>query len=140
MSIEGIKSAGLTYQAVTSNTVTRQTAESQVEANSIVNTAEQLAAKTVDFTVKETGTEAGNNNPADQKASFEAVKKAVNEINRQNPNSTVQFGVHEETNKMTVKILDKSTRKVLKEFPAEKSLDLIAKAWEMAGIMVDEER
>lgn len=76
----------------------------------------------------------------DSKASVNAVKKAVNEINKKSTNSTVQFGVHEETNRMTIKILDKDTRKVVKEFPAEKSLDLIAKALEMAGMLVDEKR
>ncbi|MEG1888510.1 MAG: flagellar protein FlaG, partial [Lachnospiraceae bacterium] len=35
---------------------------------------------------------------------------------------------------------DKETKKVIKEFPAEKTLDLIAKAWEIAGLLVDERR
>lgn len=140
MSIEGIKSTGMTLQAATSNAVIRQSTEQRTESKDMVNTAEQLAAKKTDFSVQETGTEAGYENPADQKSSFEAVKKAVNEINRQSQNSTVQFGVHEETNRVTIKILDKSTKKVIKEFPPEKTLDLIAKAWELAGIMVDEER
>ena len=39
-----------------------------------------------------------------------------------------------------IKMVDKETRKVIKEFPAEETLDLIAKAWELAGIMVDEKR
>ena len=32
------------------------------------------------------------------------------------------------------------TKEVIKEFPPEKTLDMIAKVWEMAGIMVDEKR
>ena len=70
----------------------------------------------------------------------ETVKKVISEINKSNPNSVVQFGVHEATNRMTIKILDKDTRKVIKEFPAEQTLDLIAKAWELAGFMIDETR
>ena len=72
--------------------------------------------------------------------SSETVMKVINEINKSNPNSVVQFGVHEATNRMTIKILDKDTRKVIKEFPAEQTLDLIAKAWELAGFMIDETR
>ena len=64
----------------------------------------------------------------------------MDEINKQNVNKTVQFGIHEQTGRMTIKILNKETKEVVKEFPAEKTLDLIAKAWEMAGIMVDEKR
>ena len=32
------------------------------------------------------------------------------------------------------------TEEVIKEFPPEKTLDMIAKVWEMAGLMVDEKR
>ena len=38
---------------------------------------------------------------------------------------------------MTIKMVDKETKDVIKEFPAEETLELIAKAWELAGIMVD---
>ncbi len=82
--------------------------------------------------------ETSNSNGEANKTSIDAIKKAVNEINKTSNNSTVQFGIHEKTNRMTVKILDKETKKVIKEFPAEKTLDLIAKAWEIAGLMVDE--
>ena len=34
----------------------------------------------------------------------------------------------------------KKTKEVIKEFPPEKTLDMIAKVWEMAGLMVDEKR
>ena len=55
-------------------------------------------------------------------------------------NSELQFGIHELTNRVTIKIIDKDTKEVIKELPPEKTLDLIAKAWELAGIMVDERR
>ena len=54
--------------------------------------------------------------------------------------SQAVFGIHEETNRITIKIVDKKTKEVIKEFPPEKTLDMIAKAWELAGIMVDEKR
>ena len=73
-------------------------------------------------------------------ASAEAVKKAVEEMNKKMMNSVAQFGIHEETNHLTIKIVDKETRKVIKELPPEKTLDMIAKVWEMAGLLVDEKR
>ena len=42
------------------------------------------------------------------------------------------------TNRVTIKIVDKDTKKVLKEYPPEKTLDMIAKVWEMAGLLVDQ--
>jgi flagellar protein FlaG len=37
-----------------------------------------------------------------------------------------------------IKIVDKDTKEVLKEYPPEKTLDMIAKVWEVAGLLVDE--
>ena len=48
--------------------------------------------------------------------------------------------MHEETNRVTIKIVDKETKEIIKEFPPEKTLDMIAKVWEMAGLFVDEKR
>lgn len=75
-------------------------------------------------------------------APSEQLKKAIAEMNKKinNSNEEAVFGIHEETNRITIKILDKDTKEVLKEFPPEKTLDMIAKIWEMAGILVDEKR
>ncbi len=70
----------------------------------------------------------------------EQLKKAIAEMNRKinNSNEEAVFGVHEDTNRIMIKIMDKETKEVIKEFPPEKTLDMIAKIWEMAGILVDE--
>lgn len=70
----------------------------------------------------------------------EAIKRAVEEINRKSRNSEAVFGIHEGTNRITIKIIDRSTKEVLKEYPPEQTLDMIAKAWELAGLLVDEKR
>lgn len=68
------------------------------------------------------------------------IKKSVEDMNKKMFNSEAQFGIHEGTNRVTIKIVDKTTKEVIKELPPEKTLDMIAKAWEMAGLMVDERR
>ena len=73
-------------------------------------------------------------------SSQEALKKAVENINRNLSNSEAIFGIHDTTNRVTIKIVDKDTKEVIKELPPEKTLDMIAKVWELAGIMVDEKR
>lgn len=65
------------------------------------------------------------------------VKKAVERMNQSMSHSEAIFGIHEKTNRVTIKIVDKDTKEVLKEIPPEKTLDMIAKAWELAGILVD---
>ena len=52
-------------------------------------------------------------------------------------NTSCQFGIHEGTNRVTIKIIDNETKDVIKEYPAEETLEMIEKAWELAGIMVD---
>ncbi|MCR4728090.1 MAG: flagellar protein FlaG [Lachnospiraceae bacterium] len=79
-------------------------------------------------------------NQKDREPSNEQLHKAVEEINKKMYNSEVAFGFHEKTNRVTIKIIDKETKEVIKELPPEKTLDLIAKAWELAGLMVDEKR
>jgi len=69
----------------------------------------------------------------------EQIKKAVSDLNKRMSESTsCQFGIHEGTGRVTIKIIDKQTKEILKEFPAEETLKMIEKAWEIAGIMVDE--
>ena len=70
------------------------------------------------------------------------IQKVVDEINKSasGKQTEVIFGIHDDTNRVTIKVVDKKSKQVIKEFPPEKTLDMIAKVWEMAGIMVDEKR
>ena len=70
----------------------------------------------------------------------ETLKKAVDNLNKSMPNTEAVFGIHEGTNRVTIKIVDKTTKKTIKELPPEKTLDMIERVWEMAGILVDEKR
>ncbi len=76
-----------------------------------------------------------------QSAGNEQIKKAVEKLNKSMAaHSEAIFGIHEDTNRVTIKIVDKDTKKVLRELPPEKTLDMIARVWEMAGILIDEKR
>lgn len=77
----------------------------------------------------------------DQKAaSDKQIEDAVKAINKHANGTEAIFGIHDKTNRVTIKIVDKKTKEVIKEVPPEKTLDLIAKAWEMAGLIVDDKR
>ena len=88
-------------------------------------------------------TENGNQNGNQQNGSQpqnDQLRKAVEQLNKKMNNSEAVYGIHEETNRITIKIVDKETKETIKEFPPEQTLDMIAKVWELAGIMVDEKR
>jgi flagellar protein FlaG len=70
----------------------------------------------------------------------EQIKKAVEKLNKSMPHSEAIFGIHEATNRVMIKIVDKETKEVIKELPPEKTLDMISRVWELAGMLVDEKR
>ena len=83
------------------------------------------------------------NNATEQnsdQANNEQIRKAVEKLNKNMAHSEAVFGIHEDTNRVTIKIVNRDTKEVIKELPPEKTLDMIAKVWELAGIMVDEKR
>ena len=102
----------------------------QVEVAAEPQTAEQAP---ISITPAQNGTQ----NAQQQN---EQIRKAVEQINKRMGNSEAVFGIHDATNRVTIKIVDKETKEVIKELPPEKTLDMIAKAWELAGILVDEKR
>jgi flagellar protein FlaG len=148
MAIEPLSSA-MTYQA-----------QSTVKAQPVqpVNTDVSVSDQTVNVDATTAAVaQTQNNDNSDGKSTFsqqqqqqamnsqstnDQLKKAVEEMNKKinNSNEEAVFGIHEKTNRITIKIVDKDTKEVIKEFPPEKTLDMIAKVWEMAGILVDEKR
>ena len=137
MAIEGIstiQAAG--YQM-------NQPAPKQVETVSIdlADTAVSADMATKVPTVKNSNNAESSKNYENQKrgeVTNEQIKKAVSDMNKKMANTSAQFGIHEGTGRVTIKIVDKETKDVIKEFPAEETLEMIEKAWELAGIMVDE--
>ena len=143
MGIEPISSM-MTVQAQGS-VVQRTQAPVQTErpenADSSVQMAEQVDhTTTVVENTGEKGQSGSNEQGKGQQPSNEQIRKAVEQLNKKIGNSEAIFGIHEETNRVTIKLVDKDTKEVIKELPPEKTLDMIAKLWDMAGILVDEKR
>ena len=148
MAIEPLSSA-MTYQAQTvvrPQTVTPVNMEVP-EDGQTVNVDETTAAVTQTQAQDEKSSSDGNASQQQQaaknaQATPDQLKKMIEEMNKKinNSNEIAMFGIHEETNRIMIKIMDKDTKEVIKEFPPEKTLDMIAKIWEMAGILVDERR
>ncbi len=142
MGIEPISSM-MTVQAQGS-VVQRTKAPVQTERPDNADSSVQMAQQ-IDLTtsVVENAQEKGQTDGGEQgkeQPPFEQIRKAVEQLNKKIGNSEAIFGIHEATNRVTIKLVDKDTKEVIKELPPEKTLDMIAKVWDMAGILVDEKR
>lgn len=127
-------------QAVQKPVKTSEAAENtEVSTPAQVANADPVTVSVVKADGKD-GQGAGSQNSDQQQNANEKIKKAVEQLNKNMPHSEAVFGIHDETNRVTIKIVDKDTKEVIKEFPPEETLDMIAKVWELAGIMIDERR
>ena len=121
MAIESVKSVSQTAYQQQMNVSNANTTTTQVETKQVENIS-------IDADKKE----------KTQAASNEQVKKAVSELNKKMSDTSCQFGINDVMNRVTIKIIDNKTKEVIKEYPAEETMKMIEKAWELAGIMVDE--
>lgn len=137
MELESVSANG--YQGSNANTSTKtvkttkkpEVSSREVEIEPIVSTsAKVLEKKNVDGEDPENTIQNANNIN---------VKQSVSMINSKlNNNTECIFGIHDETNRVMIKIVDRDTKEVIKEIPPEKTLEMITKLWEFAGILVDE--
>lgn len=127
MTVEGIKNVQAAMQTTQPMPQVSQPKMAEVEQAE----APKVAAEPLKVNTDDKGL--GNN----REYSNEQIKKTVADMNKKLQNISCQYGIHEGTGRVTIKMVDKETKDVIKEFPAEETLELIAKAWELAGIMVD---
>jgi flagellar protein FlaG len=141
MGIEAIKGAAMTYQGSASTAEVKEESRPRVEQTENLNVSESVAKATTALDTKQTSGD-GSGDAAQQNSSYQnaQIKKAVEDINKKANNSEAIFGIHEATNRVMIKIVDRDSKKVIKELPPEKTLDMIAKVWELAGLLVDEKR
>ena len=80
------------------------------------------------------------NDEKELKASEQHIKSEISKANQKlkSHNVRCEFGYHEETKRVTIKIMDKDTEEIIREVPPEKTLAMIEKMWELAGLLVDE--
>lgn len=135
MAIELVNSV-MTGQAVQPTNTSAKTAMEYTDV-SIAESAPKVDDKTK---VVENTEGKSKDSYSEHEPSKQQLHKAIEDLNKKMTNSEAIFGIHEETNRVTIKIVDKETKEVIKELPAEKTLDMIARVWEMAGILVDERR
>lgn len=118
--VEGIK--GLDFSSMKSEVESKTLSQKSDEA-AMVNAFEKN-----ELVMKEDERKAD-----DFKSLTEDLKKVSIEIK----NTRFEFDIHEATKRVIVKVIDKTTDKVISEIPPEKFLDLIADIWKQVGLIVD---
>ncbi|QDH20844.1 flagellar protein FlaG [Saccharibacillus brassicae] len=67
---------------------------------------------------------------------LKTIDRAVKAM--QGPETTLEINIHEKTHQLMIKVLNKESGELIREIPPEKTLDLVAKMMEIAGILVDQ--
>lgn len=72
-------------------------------------------------------------------SSKDELNKAMDKLNRflEDEKKHAEYAVHDELNRVMIKIVDDDTDKVLMEVPPEKILDAVAMMCKAAGLLVD---
>lgn len=70
------------------------------------------------------------------------VKSKIDQANKElkHAKTGLDFKYHEATKRVSITVYDKDTQEVIREIPPEKSLDMLEKMWELAGMVVDDRR
>ena len=70
------------------------------------------------------------------------LKNAVEHANQtmRHSKTKCEFSYHEETKRVSIKVIDEEPDEVIREIPPEETLEMLSKMWELAGLMVDEKR
>jgi flagellar protein FlaG len=76
--------------------------------------------------------------PVSEKFIIDTIEKANKAI--EGARTEFRFSIHKDTHEIMVRVFNKDSGEVIREIPSQKTLDLVAKMWEMAGIIVDEKR
>ncbi|KPZ54564.1 MULTISPECIES: flagellar protein FlaG [unclassified Pseudoalteromonas] len=81
-----------------------------------------------------------DNSPKNQQLEREQLEKVAQQLQEfmGEMNRTLQFQVDEDSGRDVIKILDKTSGDVIKQYPSEEVLSLVSKLSESAGILIDQ--
>ena len=82
----------------------------------------------------------GSEQQMEHQPSEATMNDAVKRANLRMEHTRCEYSYHKKTNRVSIKVINSDTDEVIREIPPEKSLDMLQKMWELAGILVDEKR
>ena len=112
--------------------------QSQISTQSNNEVTTKAKAITTDTSKANNGTMEQARSEADEGKILKAIESANRRMRMQH--TKCEFSYHETTKRVSIKVIDENTEEVIKEIPPEKTLEMIEKMWELAGIILDERR
>ena len=137
MGLEVLSNIGATYKEVPREIIKLDTSNtSNLQYDRGVQTIAQTETKAVQNTENNKANAEG-----DEKSKMnQRIKSAVDKANERAKKTHCEFQYHEDTNRISISVKDDETGEVIKQIPAEETLDMLSKMWEMAGLFVDDKR
>lgn len=142
MKIETISKEGGSYSS-TESAVSKPVQPDKAPVTSAPEKATATKAarvETVAAAVQEDENSLAQGGMKEHQPSEATIDDAVRSANRRLDHTHCEYSYHKETNRVSIKVINDSTKEVIREIPPEKSLDMLQKLWEMAGILVDKKR
>ncbi len=120
-----------------SNSINIQNGNSQGERQ-----VRQKSGSESDLAFKKVSSEARADVNLENVINDEMLDNAIEQANKSLGayNKYIVRSVHEKTHTIMYVLKDTVTNEVIREFPPRKIQDMIAKMWELAGLLVDERR
>ncbi|WP_097025897.1 flagellar protein FlaG [Clostridium peptidivorans] len=104
----------------------------------------------MDFDISLKSSDAGNANKntnhqeiksnLEKEINLSDVEKAAEKLNKlfEDKNTHVEYELYGRSKSMTIKIVNNTTREIIKEVPPKKLIDMVDKLCELAGLFMDE--
>lgn len=107
--------------------------ENFAAAGATQNTPQTTAARPTDAA----SLSAHDENAQDQRQKLQDSVEALNEFIKPQ-NTTLQFSIDDESGTVVVKVTDKETKEVIKQFPSEEALELAKALDKLKGLLVQQ--
>ena len=137
MGLEVLSNIGATYKEVPREILKLDTSNT---SNLQYDRGVQTIAQTETKAIKNTENNKANAEGDEKSKMNQRIKSAVDKANERVKKTHCEFQYHEETNRISISVKDDETGEVIKEIPAEETLDMLSKMWELAGLFVDDKR
>ncbi len=122
------------------DTATQRQGSRQVEPVQPQNNQQNRTEPSVQDDVKNRLKEQDRDRGKSQEDMMKELKEAIDQANKsfKPMNRRFEYSVHDVLPRVSVKVIDSTSDKVIREIPSEKLMDMVANMLEVAGIIVDE--
>lgn len=140
MELEKISNVNSNYNSAETVKVSVPKSVKTEEMHTDQPTANAVSQAVQSAEARENAEKQGGDQQKEHAPSEATMEDAVKRANLRMEHTRCEYSYHKKTNRVSIKVINSDTDEVLREIPPEKSLDMLQKMWEMAGILVDEKR